>query len=198
MRRARRGSLSSAWVVPKPLQVTHPQLPMHSDWAWHPDLAPDEMFDILAVWGGSADLTPNIALHHDGSEGALRVVPESRGVSLWHDGFNGSYISLSLSLDSAACRNLRDTSHLIDVFVDIDAPRVPQVYLRLNAASADAQKSDVVGIASTWEGKRAFQPWLFGIEGVKKLWLDIIFERPEPSGMYLRDVLIARRPASGF
>ncbi|MGJ8582629.1 MAG: DUF6478 family protein [Marinosulfonomonas sp.] len=182
------------------------QKPLHSDWAYRPELwrGPISPPGFAAIQS-KARIGSEITLHHDCkiSELTLRQVRNTREEDLAPFGlrldvfqFDGSFLSLALELPDSAVDGLKrrhlvglsivvDMEHPIEIFARLNiqhGPNTEQVVRELPKASGDSFVEFDLAYTKLNEKR------------VDRAWLDLIFERPDMNQIILRDITMTRRP----
>ncbi len=180
--------------------------PMHSDWAWRPDLwtYPISPPGLAAVrtktpFGREAKIFHDCAL----SELTIRQIrntgPEDvapYGVRMDVFRFDGSFLSLVLDLPQEATDGLT-RRHIIRLEVRAETESPLEIFGRLNVKHGpnveqlvrefDRSKGEAVVefdmAASALDERR-----------IDRAWLDLIFEGPDMNQITLADVTLSRRP----
>ncbi|PTE20424.1 hypothetical protein C5F48_17595 [Cereibacter changlensis JA139] len=179
--------------------------PMGADWVWRPDLWRGPM----AVAGqapasGRTVLAEGATLFHDCRAGelTLRQIRNRRETDLAPFGlrlevfrFDGSFLSLVLDLPAEAVEGLR-LKHLIRLELALEREQPLQVFARLNIRHGPNVEQLVRELPPEEEVMVEFDLAYTKMneKRVERLWLDLIFERPEMNQVILRDVTLSRRP----
>lgn len=182
------------------------QKPLHSDWAFRPELwrGPISPPGAAAIQS-KARIGSEITLHHDCkiSELTVRQVRNTREEDLAPFGlrldvfrFDGSFLSLALELPDSAVDGLKrrhlvglamvvDMEHPIEIFARLNiqhGPNTEQVVRELPKVSGDAFVEFDLAYTKLNEKR------------VDRAWLDLIFEKPDMNQIILRDITMTRRP----
>lgn len=179
--------------------------PMGADWVWRPDLWRGPM----AVAGqapasGRTALSEGATLFHDCRAGelTLRQIRNRRETDLAPFGlrlevfrFDGSFLSLVLDLPAEAVEGLR-LKHLIRLELALEREQPLQVFARLNIRHGPNVEQLVRELPPEEEVMVEFDLAYTKMneKRVERLWLDLIFERPQMNQVTLRDVTLSRRP----
>ena len=180
--------------------------PMGTDWSWRPDLwkGPIPVPGFSSV-PGKAAVCDGATLFHDcrGSELTVRQIRNGRQQDLAPFGFrmdvfrfDGSYLSLVVDLPTAAVTGLR-LKHLIrlDVIVEMEKPL--EIFARLNIKHGPNVEQIVRELPLNEEEVMVEFDLAYARmneKRVERMWVDLIFERPEMNQIILRDVTFSRRP----
>ncbi len=177
-----------------------------ADWAWRPEAFRyrAKVPGVAAAASGAA-IDEAIRLFHDcdRSELTLRQTRNGReedlspfGLELDVFAFDGSFLSLAVDLPAEAAQNLR-RDHIVRVDLDCALERPLEVFLRLNIRHGPNTEQVVRELprgraeASTVEFDLAYTR--LNERRSERMWLDIIFERPQMNRIWLRDLTFARR-----
>ncbi|MCL4066618.1 DUF6478 family protein [Pseudomonas sp. GX19020] len=177
-----------------------------TDWAWRPDLwkGPIPVPGMTAVDGKSL-ICEGATLFHDcrRSELTVRQLRNTREEDMAPFGlrmdvfrFDGSFLSLVLDLPDAAAQGLR-LRHLIRLDAVIGVEKPLEIFARLNIRHGPNVEQVVRELPLN--GEEAFVEFDLAYtrvneKRIEKLWIDLIFERPEMNQVTLRDLTISRRP----
>lgn len=180
--------------------------PMGTDWAWRPMLwtGPIPVPGFATVQNKTM-ICDGTTIFHDcrSSELTLRQLRNTRESDLAPFGlrmdvfrFEGSFLSLVLELPPEAVEGLRLT-HLIrlDAIVETESPL--EIYARLNIKHGPNVEQVVRELPlNKAEMKVEFDLAYTKLteKRVERIWLDLIFEKPEMNQIILRDVTLLRRP----
>lgn len=180
--------------------------PMGTDWSWRPMLWRGPLpVPGLASVPGKAQICEGATIFHDcrKTELTVRQIRNTRESDLAPFGFrmdvfqfDGSFLSLVLDLPEEAARGLR-LRHLIrlDLIVEMEKPL--EIFARLNIKHGPNVEQIVREVPLTSaetmvEFDLAYSK--MNEKRVEKLWVDLIFERPDMNEVTLRDVTLSRRP----
>ncbi|MFP4274884.1 MAG: DUF6478 family protein [Paracoccaceae bacterium] len=180
--------------------------PPGTDWSWRPQPwhGPLPVPGLSSVASKSM-LGDEATLFHDcvRSELTLRQLRNTREADLAPYGlrmdvfaFDGSYLSLALDLPEAAGRDLR-RKHVIrlDTIVEMEKPL--EIFARLNIKHGPNTEQVVRELPLGAEEVMVEFDLAYSRlneKRVERLWLDLIFERPEMNQVILRDLTLSRRP----
>jgi Family of unknown function (DUF6478) len=182
------------------------QKPLHSDWAWRPQLWRGPIFPA----GQAAALTKStlgdeVTLFHDCriSELTVRQIRNSREADLAPYGlkmdvfnFDGSFLSLVIDLPPDAVRGLK-RKHLVRMTSVIETEHPLEIFARLNVRHGPnteqmVRELPLGGDETVVEFDLAYTK--LNEKRVEAAWLDLIFEGPQMNQVILRDVTFSRRP----
>ncbi|MEM1388429.1 MAG: DUF6478 family protein [Pseudomonadota bacterium] len=185
------------------------QKPLHTDWAYRPDLwrGPLQPPGKVAV-ESKTEFGSELKVFHDCrvSELTLRQVRNARESDLAPFGlrvdvfkFDGSFLSIVLELPYDASKDL-ERRHVIRLDTTIDAERPLDVFARLNIKNGPNVEQIVRELPREGNGETAVEFDLaytkLNEKRIEKMWLDLIFEGAEMNQFLLRDVTLTRRPRS--
>jgi hypothetical protein len=179
---------------------------MGTDWSWRPMLWRGPLPEPgMASVPTKAQICEGATIFHDcrKTELTVRQIRNTRESDLAPFGFrmdvfqfDGSFLSLVLDLPEEAARGLR-LRHLIrlDLIVEMEKPL--EIFARLNIKHGPNVEQIVREVPLTSaetmvEFDLAYSK--MNEKRVEKLWVDLIFERPEMNEVTLRDVTLSRRP----
>ncbi len=182
------------------------QKPMHSDWAWRPELwrgplVPPGRSSVVAKEMFGTEVT----VFHDCkiSELTVRQLRNKREEDLAPFGlrmdvfrFDGSFLSLVVDLPETAVQGLKK-KHLLrmDAIVEMEKPL--EIFARLNIKHGP-NTEQVVRELPLHQDEVMVEFDLsytkLNEKRVEKIWVDLIFEGPEMNQIILRDVTFSRRP----
>lgn len=184
--------------------------PQRADWAFRPEIwsGPISPHGALATgnqtkFGGASTLFHDCPL----SELTLRQVRNNRqndlapfGLRLDVFGFTGSFLSLALDLPQDGLKGLR-RNHILRLDTDIEAEKPIVIFARLNIKCGPnteqiVRELHIVNAPTAIE----FDLANAGINETRldRAWLELIFDRPSMTGIFLRDVTLTRRPRAEF
>ena len=118
------------------------------------------------------------------------------GVSVEMFGFAGSFLSLVISLPTAACEGLQK-QHLIQLSLVIDREHPIKMFARLNVKSGPNTENVLLTIpADETETTLDFDLAYSKINERRseRMWIDLMFENPGMNKIVLRDLTICRYP----
>ncbi|MBK4216208.1 hypothetical protein JJJ17_09755 [Paracoccus caeni] len=189
---------------------TLPDLPPGTDWKWQ----------LLSMRGGispAAVIGPQsgrrfgseLALWHDCARHALilrqlpnrtRPVHPAFGLQLEILGFSGSYLSLSLDLPDEILTGL-DRRQVLRLDTIMQAERAITVYARLNLVQGPNTETILRQMGHPIDGPNAQRNVEFDLayadlaeQPVSKVWLDLIFEKPNMNAVTIHDLILSRHP----
>lgn len=184
--------------------------PLHTDWAWRPELwsGPVRPRGAVAV-SSSTRLGSETTLFHDCafSEVTLRQIRNTAEDDLAPYGaridvfaFHGSYLSLVVELPASAVDGLTK-SHIIRCEMRVGTERPLELFARLNVRHGP-NTEQIVREVPPGDGERAVEFDLaysqMNERRVDRAWLDLIFERPAFNEIRVRDVALTRRPRAAL
>lgn len=180
--------------------------PHDADWAWRPEpwRGPLPVPGMAAV-DSSSKLGSEATLFHDchASELSLRQLRNTREADLAPFGlrvdvfrFEGTYLSLAIDLPAEAALGLK-RRHLVrlDTIVEVEAP--VGITVRLNVQHGPNVEQAVRDLPRDTEGPHVEFDLAYtrlNEKRVERLWVDVIFERPQMNQIVLRDLTFSRRP----
>lgn len=183
-----------------------PQMPLGTDWGWRPDLWCGALPAVGAVCAGDRTaLGEGLALYHDCPLGEVVARqlrndrPEDRapyGLAVDAFGFQGTFLSLSLTLPEAAIDGLK-ARHLVRVELVIDSDRPVKAYARLNIKHGPNLAQPVSALPAEGREKLAEFDLAYtdlNDRRIERAWLDLILNEPAMSRIVIRDVVASRRP----
>ncbi|MCZ0813426.1 MAG: DUF6478 family protein [Pseudomonadota bacterium] len=180
--------------------------PHGTDWAWRPALWSEP----LPVPGRStvqskSQLGDEVTLFHDcqQSELTLRQIRNLReadlapfGLSMDVFNFDGSFLSLVLTLPDAAVQGLQ-RRHLIRVDTILELEKPLEIFARLNIMHGP-NTEQLVRELPLHEENIAVEFDLaysnINEKRVERAWIDLIFDNPQMSQVTLRDLTLCRHP----
>ncbi len=179
--------------------------PHDADWSWRP-----ELWCGPSAWPGVASvpqksmLGDEVTLFHDcaHSELCLRQLRNTRAADLAAYGlrmdvfrFDGCYFSLAVDLPEAGVRGLK-RRHLIRVEAIVEMEKPIEIFARLNIRHGP-NTEQIVRELPLQEDKIRVEFDLaytkLNEKRVDRMWLDLIFERPQMNQVVLRDLTFSRR-----
>lgn len=184
--------------------------PLHTDWAWRPELwsGPVRPRGAVAVTS-STRLGTEATLFHDCrlSEVTLRQIRNTRADDLAPYGtridvfaFDGSYLSLVVELPPAAVDGLTK-AHVVRLETRVSTERPLELFARLNVRHGP-NTEQVVREVPPGNGERAVEFDLaysqLNDRRVERAWLDLIFERPAFNEIRVADLTLTRRPRAAL
>lgn len=182
------------------------QKPLHSDWAWRPELWQGPVFPKgHAAIASKTAIGDEVKIYHDCrvSELTLRQVRNTRESDLAPFGlqmdvfrFDGSFLSLVISLPDAAVDGLK-ARHLVRMNCVIEMEKPLEIFARFNFKHGP-NSEQIVRELEIKNGQVAVDFDLaytnLNEKRLERAWVDLIFERPQMSQVILRDVTFSRRP----
>lgn len=209
--RARARSLRSQ--VDRLLRTAEPRLsdapairrPVGTDWAWRPPLWSAPVVQPGLIMSTRTAVDPHTTVHHDCplSEIGVRQIRNPQGdgnapfgVQLDVFEFKGGFLSLAIDLPPEAVQGLL-LRHLIRLEMHATRERPLRIFARLNVKHGPNTEQLVREIPFHEE-----EPVVeFDLAYTKlkeqraeKMWLDLIFEKPQMNQVVLRDLTLGRRP----
>lgn len=182
------------------------QKPLHSDWAYRPELwcGPISPPGIAAVQSRAA-IGDEVRIFHDCkiSELTVRQVRNTRDGDLAPFGlrldvfrFDGSFLSLVIELPKSAVEGLA-RRHLMRMTAVIDMEQPLEMFARLNIRHGP-NSEQLVRELEIVEGRAVVEFDLattnLNEKRLERAWVDLIFEGPQMNQIVLRDVTFSRRP----
>ena len=184
--------------------------PMHSDWAWRPELwsgpvKPNGLASVASKTsvGREAKVFHDCAL----SELSIRQIRNTRaediaayGVRMDVFRFDGSFLSLVIDVPDGGINNL-SRRHVIRLEIRVETEKPLEIFGRLNVRHGP-NVEQLVREFSGSDGEVSVEFDLSATrmneDRVERAWLDLIFEGPEMNEIVLRDVTLSRRPRAEF
>ncbi|KAA8611448.1 DUF6478 family protein [Salipiger aestuarii] len=180
--------------------------PQDADWAWRPELWRGPLPERgLSSVPDKATLGTDATLFHDctRSEITLRQTRNLRAADLAAYGlrldvfsFDGSYLSLVIDLPPEAAQGLKRT-HLIRIDTVVEMEQPLEILARLNIRHGPNTEQIVRELPLHDQEIRVEFDLAYTRLNEKRadrMWLDLIFERPQMNQVTLRDLTFARRP----
>ena len=184
--------------------------PMHSDWAWRPELWSGPVKPIgYASVENKTKIGQEAKVFHDCAlnELSIRQTRNTRekdiaayGVHLDVFRFDGSFLSLVVDVPPEGVESL-SRRHLIRLEIRVETEKPLEIFGRLNVRHGPNVEQIVREFSgSTGEFAIEFDLSATRIHEarVERAWLDLIFEGPEMNEIILRDVTLSRRPRAEF
>lgn len=220
-RQARRGRLTRGHLgglIPKVADLgTGPvasasrlPAPCNADWAWRPEpwSVPLPVPALRSVPNGSG-LGTEVTVFHDSPLAELTVhqmrdihepdiVPCALCLEVFR--FEGSFLSLVIDLPEAALRGL-GRNHVLRMDSVLETRQPLKIFARINIEHGPNAERIVrempirdrnVMVEFDLAYTRLSEKW------VDKAWIDLIFERPDPTRVTLHDVTFSRRPRAAL
>lgn len=184
--------------------------PMHSDWAWRPELwrgpvkpAGLAMVESKSPVGREAKIFHDCAL----SELSVRQLRNTKAEDIAAYGlrmdvfqFDGSFLSLALDLPQAAIDGLT-RRHIIRLEIRVETEKPLEIFGRINVRHGP----NIEQLVREFDGSAGELSLEFDLAAtrlnetrVERAWLDLIFEGPEMNAITLRDLTLSRRPRAEF
>lgn len=184
--------------------------PMHSDWAWRPELwcGPIKPGGLATVASKTA-IGREAKVFHDCalSELSVRQIRNTRaediapyGVRMDVFRFDGSFLSLVIDMPEDGIKGL-SRRHVIRLEIRVETEKPLEIFGRLNVRHGPNVEQLVREFSgSTGEVTVEFDlsATRMNEDRVERAWLDLIFEGPEMNEIVLRDVTLSRRPRAEF
>lgn len=182
------------------------QPPLHSDWAWRPQIWRGPIFPSgQAAVETNTRIGDEVTLFHDCrlSDLTVRQIRNASGMDIAPFGlrldvldFDGSFLSLVIDLPGEAVEGLR-RKHLVRLETGIETERPLEIFARLNLRHGPnteqlvrALPADPAGTAVEFD--LAYSD--LNEKRVERAWVDLIFERPRMNQITLHDMTFSRRP----
>lgn len=180
--------------------------PMHSDWAWRPQLwsGPVKPAGIASTesrtkFGNESNIFHDCAL----SELSIRQVRNTSAADIAPFGvrmdvfrFDGSFLSLVINLPDEALNGLTKR-HILRLDIRVETEKPLEIFGRVNVRHGP----NVEQLVREFEGSTGDFTIEFDMAStrlnetrIERGWLDLIFEGPEMNEIILRDVTLSRRP----
>ncbi len=190
-------------VVGAPAVIPRPDM---ADWAWRPDVwsGPVRPAGRAAAESGIA-IGSDLKLFHDCPDsevtfrqspnaGSADLAPFALGLDVFR--FDGSYLSLVIDLPEADVRDLR-TRHILRLDARIEIERPVEIFVRLNIRHGPNTEQIVRELPRGQS--EVFAEFDLAHSGMnekrlERIWVDLIFDRPEMNRITLRDLTFSRRP----
>lgn len=184
--------------------------PMHSDWAWRPELWRGPVKPVgLAMVESKTRLGREAKLFHDCilSELSIRQLRNTKsediapyGVRIDVFQFDGSFLSLVLDVPPEGVSGLT-LRHIIRLEIRIETEKPLELFGRLNVRHGP----NLEQIVREFDGCNGELILEFDMGAtrvnesrIEAVWLDLIFEGPEMNAVTLRDLTLSRRPRAEF
>jgi len=182
------------------------QKPLHSDWAWRPQLWRGPIFPPgVAAAQTKQTFGEEVTLFHDCriSELTVRQVRNTRESDLAPFGlrmdvfnFDGSFLSLVVDLPDEAVHGLK-RKHLIRLNTIVETEKPLEIFARLNIRHGPNTEQLVRELPLGQDQIMVEFDLAYtklNEKRVERVWLDLIFEGPSMNQVTLRDVTFSRRP----
>lgn len=177
-----------------------------ADWAWRPGVwsGPVRPSGRAAAESGTA-IGSDLKLFHDcpASEITFRQSPNSGPADLAPFAlgldvlrFDGSYLSLVIDLPESDVRDLR-TRHILRLDARIETEMPVEMFARLNIRHGPNTDQivrelprDRIEVSAEFDLAHS----AMNEKRIERIWVDLIFDRPEMNRIMLRDLTFSRRP----
>lgn len=182
------------------------QKPLHSDWAWRPQLWRGPIFPPgKAAAETKTKFGDEVTLFHDCriSELTVRQLRNTRESDLAPYGlrmdvfkFDGSFLSLAIDLPPEAVQGLK-RRHLVRLNTIVETEKPLEIFARLNIRHGPNTEQLVRELPLGQDEVMVEFDLAYtklNEKRVKRVWLDLIFEGPSMNQVILRDVTFSRRP----
>ena len=180
--------------------------PPGTDWSWRPQIWRGALpFKGLSAVDSKTMLGDEVTVFHDCtiSELTLRQLRNTREADLAPFGlrmdvfrFDGSFLSLVLSLPESSCRGLL-RRHLVRMEAIVEVEKPLEIFARLNVRHGP-NTEQIVRELPLSDDKVMVEFDLaytkLNEKRVEAIWVDLIFEGPEMNQVTLRDVTFSRNP----
>jgi len=180
--------------------------PMHSDWAWRPELwsGPVKGAGIASV-SSKTSIGREAKVFHDCmlSELSIRQLRNTRteevapyGVRMDVFRFDGSFLSLVVDLPNEGIEGLT-RRHLVRLDIHVETEKPLEIFGRLNVRhgpNVEQLVREFSGSSGEFSVEFDLTATRMNEARVERTWLDLIFEGPEMNEIILRDVTLSRRP----
>ncbi|MGI3185227.1 DUF6478 family protein [Nioella aestuarii] len=180
--------------------------PNQFDWAWRPDpwTAPRAPRGVVEV-PSPHKLTDHVTLFHDCARSEI-VLRQTRntdpsvccafGLLLDVYRFDGSFLSLVLSLPDGATKNI-SRNHYFSLRARVVSEHPIEIYARLNVQHGPnteqmVRQLDLSGDVGLAEFDLAYSN--INEKRVEKAWIDLIFDNPAMNQVHLTDLTLTRAP----
>ncbi|MEM7718362.1 MAG: DUF6478 family protein [Pseudomonadota bacterium] len=184
--------------------------PMHSDWAWRPDLWRGPIKPVgHAMVASKTPLGRDVKLFHDCtlSELSARQMRNVRaediaafGVRMDVFNFDGSFLSLVIDFPKDGTEGLT-RRHIVRLEIRVTTEKPLEIFGRMNVRHGP----NVEQVVREFEGSTG-ELWIeFDMAAtrlnearIERAWLDLIFEGPQMNAITLHDLTLSRRPRAEF
>lgn len=183
-------------------------LPGGTDWRWRPEFlsAPARPSGIAAP-ENAARLGERVTVWHDCANHALmlRQVQNARatdlsafGLRVEVLGFSGSFLSLSIDLPQDALQGLtRDHIIRLETAIEIEAGQ--EIYCRMNIGNGPNTEELLRHLGGIRPDQVCHNVTEFDLaltqmneKRLEKIWLDVIFEKPQMNAVTIREMILSR------
>jgi len=184
------------------------QKPLHSDWAYRPELWRGPLNPPgMAAIQSKAKIGGEVTLFHDCqiSELTVRQIRNTREEDLAPFGlrldvfrFDGSFLSLAIELPNSAVDGLL-RRHLLRLALIVETEQPLEIFARLNIQHGPNTEQLVWELPlGNEEAAIEFDLAYSNLneKRVERAWIDLIFEGPQMNQIVLRDITLSRRPRS--
>lgn len=196
--------LADARLLRPKIGSTQFHRPVGTDWSWRPGLWRAPLLQSgMASAPRKTVMDDQVSLFHDcplteivvrqiRNRGPSDLAPFSLEIEIF--GFAGSFLSVSIDLPREVARDLT-REHLIRLETLIDCEKPSGVFARLNVQHGPNMEQvlrqlDPTDTVNAVEFDLAHLP--LNERRIEKIWLDLIFEKPEMNRMSVRDLTFCR------
>lgn len=182
------------------------QKPMHSDWAWRPELWRGPLVPPgRSAVESKSTFGNEVTVFHDCeiSELTVRQLRNTREADLAPFGlrmdvfkFDGSFLSLVIDFPESAAHDLK-LNHIIRLDAIIEMEKPLEIFARLNIKHGPNTEQIVRELPLDAEDIMVefdLSYTKMNEKRVERVWVDLIFEGPEMNQVILRDLTASRRP----
>ncbi|MBA4492526.1 DUF6478 family protein [Paracoccus sp. S1E-3] len=185
-------------------------LPGGTDWRWRPEFlsAPGRPSG-LAAPENATRMGDRVTIWHDCPHRALilRQVQNARATDLATHGlrvevmgFAGDFLSMSIDLPQAALQGLT-RNHIIRLESVVEVERAQEIYFRLNIGNGPNTEELLRHLGGVVPGRACQNVTEFDLaltemneKRLGKIWLDVIFEKPQMNAVTIREMILSRHP----
>lgn len=185
-------------------------LPGGTDWRWRPEFLSAPMRPSgLAAPENAARMADRVTIWHDCRHRALilRQVRNARATDLASHGlrievmgFSGDFLSLSIDLPPTALEGLT-RNHIIRLESAVEVERGQEIYFRLNVGNGPNTEELLRHLGGVVPGQLCQNVTEFDLaltrmneKRLDKIWLDVIFEKPQMNAVIIREMILSRHP----
>lgn len=185
-------------------------LPGGTDWRWRPEfLSTPGRPSGVAAPENAARMGDSVTIWHDCPHRALmlRQVQNVRATDLASHGlrvevmgFAGDFLSMSIDLPQAALEGLT-RNHIIRLDSAVEVERGQEIYFRLNIGNGPNTEELLRHLGGVTPGQVCQNVTEFDLaltqmneKRLDKIWLDVIFERPQMNAVTIREMILSRHP----
>lgn len=183
-------------------------LPGGTDWRWRPEFLSAQIRPSgIAAPENAARIGDSVAVWHDCPHCALmlRQVQNARatdlaalGLRIEMMGFAGSFLSLAIDLPQTALEGLtRD--HIIRLEIAVETESGQEIYTRLNIGNGPNTEELLRHLGGVQPGQVSQVVTEFDLaltqmndKRLDKIWLDLIFEKPQMNAVVIREMILSR------